>query len=63
MRALLLVAGAKFPDVPVPVVKARGTSKLKKWTCSCLRPVNVRVAVDDFHAKCLRCGGLFRRCD
>lgn len=33
-----------------------GNSKLKKWTCGC---TNVRVAVADFHAQCLKCGKLF----
>ena len=31
-------------------------SKLKKWTCGC---TNVRVAIDDFQAKCLKCGNKF----
>ena len=32
--------------------RPKGKSKLKKWTCGC---TNVRVAVKDFDAKCLKC--------
>ena len=31
-------------------------SKLKKWTCGC---TNVRVAIRDFQAQCLKCGNKF----
>jgi len=41
-----------------PVTKPKGKSKLKKWTCGC---TNVRVAVKDFQAKCVRCGNDFER--
>jgi len=41
-----------------PVTKPKGKSKLKKWSCGC---TNVRVAVKDFQAKCLRCGNDFER--
>lgn len=34
----------------------KGKSKLKKWSCGC---TNVRVAVKDFQAKCLKCGNVF----
>ena len=53
---LLAKQGVQIPSIPSPVVKLRGSSKLKKWTCGC---TNVRVAVADFHAKCLNCGNLF----
>ena len=33
-----------------------GTSKLKKWSCGC---TNVRVAIVDFRAQCLKCGLVF----
>ena len=33
------------------------SSKLKLWKCQC--PVRVRVAIPDFHARCLDRGGLF----
>ena len=33
--------------------KKKGKSKLKKWSCGC---TNVRVAVADFKALCLKCG-------
>jgi DNA repair protein RadC len=41
-----------------PVTKPKGKSKLKKWSCGC---TNVRVAVKDFQAKCIRCGNAFER--
>jgi hypothetical protein len=43
--------------------RARVGSKLKKWACGCERPVNVRVAVTDFQAMCLRCNRLFTPCN
>jgi hypothetical protein len=42
-------------EIP-PKSKKKGTSKLKKWTCGC---TNVRVAVADFQANCLKCGNHF----
>lgn len=39
-------------------VAARGESKLKKWSCGC---TNVRVAIPDFEAMCLKCGRKFAR--
>jgi hypothetical protein len=41
-----------------PKAKTKGKSKLKKWTCGC---TNVRVAVKDFEAKCLKCGNKFEK--
>ena len=38
--------------------KSKGRSKLKKWSCGC---TNVRVAVKDFEAKCLKCCHDFKR--
>lgn len=38
--------------------KPKGSSKLKKWTCGC---TNVRVAVKEFEAKCLKCRQDFKR--
>jgi len=40
------------------ITKPKGKSKLKKWSCGC---TNVRVAVKDFQAKCIRCGNDFER--
>jgi hypothetical protein len=40
---------------PKPALRS-GNSKLKKWTCGC---TNVRVAIGDFQAQCLKCGRLF----
>lgn len=45
-----------FVDYERVLPKTRGKSKLKKWTCGC---TNVRVAVRDFRAKCLKCGNDF----
>lgn len=39
--------------------KKKGSSKLKKWSCGC---TNVRVAIADFEAKCLKCGNDFELC-
>jgi hypothetical protein len=39
-----------------PKVKPKGKSKLKKWSCGC---TNIRVAVKEFEAKCLKCGNVF----
>ena len=39
--------------------RPRVGSKLRKWSCGCERPVNVRVAVADFRAVCLKCQRLF----
>ncbi|MFC1637243.1 hypothetical protein ACFL5Z_20685 [Planctomycetota bacterium] len=37
-------------------------SKLKLWICSCKpHPVRVRVAIQDFQARCLKCGEIFVR--
>lgn len=44
-----------FISIP-PVLKPKGSSKLKKWSCGC---TNIRVAVKGFQAKCLRCGNEF----
>jgi len=41
-----------------PIVKPKGNSKLKKWTCGC---TNIRVAVKEFEAKCLKCGNKFEK--
>ena len=38
--------------------RPKGKSKLKKWSCGC---TNVRVAIKDFHAVCLKCGGTFQK--
>lgn len=43
----------KIPSIPKP----KGKSKLKKWSCGC---TNIRVAVIDLQARCLKCGELFK---
>lgn len=52
--------GVHLPPLAKSVVleRKRGESKLKKWTCGC---TNVRVAVADFQALCLKCGKVFSR--
>ncbi len=45
-------------ESPINASSVRGKSKLKKWTCGC---TNVRVAVADFRALCLKCGNEFTR--
>lgn len=50
--------GVQIPAYEFRPTKRRqaGESKLKKWSCRC---TNIRVAVADFQARCLKCGGLF----
>jgi hypothetical protein len=39
-----------------------GSGRMRLWLCECLpKPVRVRVASDDFRARCLTCGALFKR--
>lgn len=57
---LLRRRGVEAPKVPPVQYVVRGTSKLKKWSCQCNPPLNVRVAVAHFRAKCLWCGHEFR---
>ncbi|HBG28987.1 MAG: hypothetical protein A2Y10_14805 [Planctomycetes bacterium GWF2_41_51] len=52
----------KESDSIAPLATAPGNSKLKLWICGCQpKPVHVRVAIEDFQAKCLKCGTIFRR--
>jgi hypothetical protein len=60
-KNLLKRYGVHMPDQPPPPQRRKGESKLKKWTCRC--PVNVRVAIADFQARCLKCGNLFVQAD
>ena len=61
-KFLLEKHGVKFPDYAqegglyIVPPKPKGKSKLKKWTCGC---TNIRVAVQDLEAQCLKCGNLF----
>lgn len=59
--------GLAIPEItePVPAFDARsGNSKLKLWVCQCKpRPVHVRVAIQDFEARCLKCGHVFTKPD
>jgi hypothetical protein len=58
---LLERCGIKVPDLPTPTLtprRARHSSNLKKWSCGC---TNVRVAIPDFRALCLKCGSQFER--
>jgi hypothetical protein len=49
------------PETPVSggTIGGRCSSKLKKWSCGC---TNVRVAVAEFRAMCLKCGREFKVC-
>jgi hypothetical protein len=47
--------GQQPPPRP-PAPESGGRSKLRKWSCLC---TNVRVAVADFRAQCLKCGLIF----
>jgi hypothetical protein len=61
---ILTKYGVIFPDIPEPLIPLNraGTSKLKLWICECEpKPVHVRVAIDNFHAKCLLCNQNFHR--
>jgi len=50
--------GGMIKVAPWPTRK--GKSKLKKWTCGC---TNIRVAISDLEAKCLKCGNRFQLAD
>jgi hypothetical protein len=56
-KQLLGRTGIQMPEQPKPARRQRGTSKLKKWSCNC--PVNVRVAINEFRARCLTCDSQF----
>jgi hypothetical protein len=43
----------------VPRVKDKVGSRLRLYECACEPPIKVRVASDDYQARCLRCGMLF----
>ena len=58
-KDLLREHGVHVPEITGPLLKVKGESKLKKWSCGC---TNARVAVE-FAARCLRCGNVFVRCD
>jgi hypothetical protein len=60
-KDLLMRYGVQIPEHPLPAQRRKGDSKLKKWACGC--GVNVRVAIADFQARCLKCDGLFVRVD
>jgi hypothetical protein len=58
-KEMLLDAAISVPVGEVlHVGKPRGDSKLKKWSCGC---TNVRVAVKDFRARCMKCSNEFHR--
>ena len=51
------------PTIPPNEYIVRGASKLRKWSCKCEPPINVRVAVSHFNAQCLWCGTVFQESD
>ncbi len=61
---LLKKHGISFADLKKnqnhigPTPSRRGFSKLKKWSCGC---TNVRVAVKNFSARCLKCHNNFTK--
>lgn len=58
-KDLLRHRGVEVPEGEIPPrQRAKGMSKLKKWSCSC--GVNVRCARPDFYAQCLECGQVFK---
>jgi len=64
-KTLLRCNGIDAPEVQMKPKRNpnRGNSKLKKWSCGCRPPVNVRVAIATFRARCLDCGCEFVRQD
>lgn len=58
-KELLRKCGVSVPDheFVAPVVRPRGDSKMKKWSCGC---TTARVAIADFRARCLKCGSEFK---
>lgn len=60
---LLATHDVKTPPIPPVQYVLRGQSKLKKWSCRCKPPINVRVAVPQFYARCLWCGEIFSLVD
>lgn len=47
----------------VPRTKEKKGSRLRLYECCCTPPVKVRVASDDYQARCLRCKQCFRLVD
>jgi hypothetical protein len=47
-------------EIPPQGGQVPAQSKLKKWSCGC---TNVRCAVTDFEARCLKCDKVFQRLD
>jgi len=60
-KELLKRYGVQMPAQAPATQRRKGNSKLKKWSCAC--KVNVRVAIADFKARCLKCNDLFKRAD
>jgi hypothetical protein len=62
-KTLLGIRGIGTPDKQVfpKTRKPKARSKLKKWCCGCRPAINVRVAIANFHARCLDCGCEFER--
>lgn len=59
---LLQERGVRVPGIPPRGRRDREKkgSKLKKWSCECVPPVNVRVAIAPFLAVCLHCNARFQ---
>ena len=52
--------GVVVPEIPKIDLRDPDT-KQKKWSCRCVPPINARVAVENFRARCLNCGHLFEK--
>jgi hypothetical protein len=49
-----------YPHAAItPQIKGKVGSRLRLYECHCQPPVKVRVAHDEFQARCLVCGGVF----
>jgi len=59
-KELLRRHGVSVPaeKKPIPERRPAGDSKQKKWSCGC---TNVRCAVPELYAQCLKCGQVFRK--
>jgi hypothetical protein len=57
-----VAATGSYPHAAIQLqVTHRVGSRLRLYECQCASPIKVRVARNEFQARCLRCGGLFSR--
>jgi len=61
LERFVSVAGP-YPHAAIQLqAKPKVGSRLRLYECQCASPVKVRVASNEFQARCLRCGGDFTR--